>query len=432
MKDITFENINKYEESFNNNKNYKILKNALSKSNLTDIIYDNSSNEKNIFKFEEEIKTLSVCDQKSSGRCWIFAGLNILREIANKKINSTEFELSQNYIAFYDKLEKINYCLETLIELRNLDTDDRLYSHVLHNSLGDGGQWDMFVELVKKYGIVPKNAMEETYQSSNTKESSYVIKTAINKFAYESKRLNSIEEIRNLKDKLMEKMYSFLAMCFGIPPKKFDFEYKDKDGNYHLHKDLTPKEFYDEYVGVCLDDYVSIINSPTKDKPFYQMFTVRYLGNVYGKNVRYLNLPMNELIDLCKKQIKDGSLVWFGSDCSKLGDRMKGIWDDAQYDYSFFDIDLEMDKASMLDFGQSVMNHAMVISGYSRDKWKIENSWGSSRGDKGYFIMSSTWFDKYVYQVVINKKYLSDTQLKALETKEIILNPWDPMGTLAK
>ena len=432
MKDITFENLNKYEESFNNNKSYKILKNALSKNNLTDVIYDNSSNERNIFKFEEEIKTLSVCDQKASGRCWIFAGLNVLREIANKKINAAEFELSQNYIAFYDKLEKINYSLEALIELRNLDCDDRLYSHVLHNSLGDGGQWDMFVELVKKYGVVPKNAMEETYQSSNTKESSYVIKTAINKFAYESKRLNSIEEIRNLKDKLMEKMYSFLAMCFGIPPKRFDFEYKDKDGNYHLHKDLTPKEFYDEYIGVCLDDYVSIINSPTKDKPFYQTFSVKYLGNVYGKNVRYLNLPMEELIDLCKKQIKDGSLVWFGSDCSKLGDRVKGIWDDAQYDYSFFDIDLQMDKASMLDFGQSVMNHAMVISGYSRDKWKIENSWGATRGDKGYFIMSDTWFNKYVYQAVINKKYLNEKQIKALETKEVMLNPWDPMGTLAK
>lgn len=432
MTNIEINELENLQKGFKNKQSYKILRNALSKCVLTDVINVNERKLQNVFKFETEIKTLPACNQKASGRCWIFAGLNILRENANKKINAENFELSQNYIAFYDKLEKINLSLEYLIELRNLNSDDRLYKWVLQNTFCDGGQWDMFVEIVKKYGVVPKNAMQETYQSSNTKETNFLIKSIINKFAIESKKIDNLESLRKYKDSVIEKVYEILCMSFGEPIEKFDFEYKDKDGKYHLDTNLTPKKFYDKYISLNLDDYVSIINAPTKDKPFYQTFTVNYLGNVYGKKVKYLNIPMNEFVDLCKCQLKNNELVWFGSDCSKYGDRIEGIWDDKQYDYSLFDIDLSMTKEEMLDFGHSAMNHAMVISGFSRDKWKIENSWGTDRGDKGYFIMSDTWFENYVYQAVINKKYLSDEQLKALDKKEVELNPWDPMGSLAK
>lgn len=431
MKDITLKRIEKLNNEFNSNKTYKAMKNALSLTPITKIVNVNERLMDNTFIFEHEIKTMSACNQKGSGRCWIFAGLNVLREIVANRLNIESLELSQNYVAFYDKLEKINYALETLIELHDVSPNERVYVHVLEKTLGDGGQWDMFVSLIKKYGIVPKNVMEETYQSSYTREMRFVIDTIVRKFACESQKLKNIDEIRKLKDKALDKAYNFLCMCFGMPLQRFNFEYKDKQNNYYVDENITPLEFYDKYIGVDLDSYISIINSPTKDKPFYKTYTVKYLGNVYGNKVRYLNLPMKELKDLCRKQIKSNELVWFGCDSQKYAEKEKGYWDDLAFDYSVFDIDLNMEKNEMLDYGQSVMVHAMVITGFSKDKWKIENSWGTDRADKGYFVMSDSWFDKYTYQAVINKKYLTKEQLKALEGEDIELEPWDPMGTLA-
>ena len=240
---------------------------------------------------------------------------------------------------------------------------------------------------------------------------------------------------------MMSEIYSFLCMCFGNPPKKFDFEYVDKDKKYHVVRDLTPKSFYEEYVGLKLrEDYVSIINSPTEDKPFGKSYTVDYLGNVAeGAPVRYYNLPMDTLKSLIIRQLSDGEVVWFGSDVGKYGERDRGLWCTECYDFEgTYGMQFDMEKGAGLDYRESAMNHAMVITGVDLDeegnarKWKIQNSWSDEHGEKGYYLMSADWFDRYVYQAVINKKYLTKEQLEEAAGEPVHLNPWDPMGTLAQ
>ena len=233
-------------------------------------------------------------------------------------------------------------------------------------------------------------------------------------------------------------MAYLLVDAYGVPPKEFDFEYTDKDGKFHLETGFNPMSFKDKYIGNQLDNYVSIINAPTKDKPFNKTYTIKYLGNVVGgKIVTHLNVEMKRLKELVIKQLKDDKIVWFGSDVGFYGDREKGIWDDRLFDYmSAFDMDYKMDKGESLDFRASAMNHAMCITGVSFKnkkpyKWKIENSWGSQSGINGFYIMSASWFDQFIYQAVVDKKYLNDSELKAYSTKIIELKPWDPMGSLA-
>lgn len=417
------------------------MQNAASKTPIDQLVFHSSSRVGNSHQFSLELKTMKVTNQMSSGRCWIFAGCNVLREIIARKIGSDDFEISQNYMAFYDKLEKINYSLEAIIDLSDRPADDRTLQCVLRPPVGDGGQWDMFKSLVKKYGIVPKNVMDETWASSHTKDSSFILNTAIRRFAAEAGRLKKAgktEELRLLKEEVLDQLYRVLGIAFGLPAETFDFEYLDKDRNYHIDKGLTPLSFYEKYVGEDIDDYVSLIHSPTADKPYHETFTVDYVGNVIGGDaIHYLNLPMDELKAAVIASLKDGEPVWFGSDCGKFGDRADGVWDPLQYDYApAFGFDLKMEKADMLDYAQSAMNHAMVITGVNLDgdvptKWKIENSWGGEKAYKGYYTATDLWFDYFVYQAVVRKKYLTGQQLLDWEKEPHHLHPWDPMGTLA-
>lgn len=436
-KDIKLEQIETYTSKYENDVFAKAMRHALNKNSITTIANVQEASSKTQCQFSIDIKTMSAVSQEASGRCWLFAGLNVLREEVAKKCKIKEFELSQNYVAFYDKLEKINYTMESCIKLKDQPIDDRTLTWVLQTGVQDGGQWDMIVSLIKKYGVVPKTVMPETYQSSHTRDMNGIINKKIRQF---NSKIRSLDDdgIAKLKDKTLEELYTFLCTCFGIPPKQFDFEYVDEDGKYHIVKDLTPHQFYDEYVGIDLDDYVSITNAPTKDKPFNHTFTVNYIGNVVGGNpVRYLNLDLPDFKVAVLKQLKDYQVVWFGSDCGKDGDREGGTWDNNAYDYeTAFGFDLGMTKEEMLDNRQAAMNHAMVITGVNLDgeqptKWKIENSWGPDKANKGYYVMSDSWFDLYVFQAVVNKKYLTKEQLEALESDPIELNPWDPMGTLA-
>jgi len=308
--------------------------------------------------------------------------------------------------------------------------------HLVRTGIQDGGQWDMFVSLVEKYGLVPKDAMEETANSSSTKTMNQFINLKLRQYVALSRKNKSNKE--EYKKQTLKDLYGFLISNFGNPPKTFDFEYVDKDSNYHLDENLTPKTFFNDYIGDILKDYVSIINAPTDDKPFNKTYTVQYLGNVTeGRQIKYLNLEMKDLKEKVLQQLNDDEVVWFGSDVSHYGDRELGVWADERYDYqNIFRLDFELDKASMLDYGHSQMNHAMVITGYAKKndlptKYKIENSWGDKSGKKGYFLASDSWFDKYVYQAVINKKYLTEEQLMIWEEKAIELKPWDPMGSLA-
>ncbi len=429
-------------DTYRSDSKNPIIRHALSRNPLSEIIYDSSSYKDENPSFSVEVKTMPVANQRASGRCWIFAGLNLLREIVNSKLDMVKFELSQNYISLFDKIEKANFALESIISLVDKDHDDRLLSHILHEPVGDGGQWDMFVNLVKKYGLMPQSAFPETYQSNNTRELDLVLNARIRRFASDAHKLveaGKDDEIRAYKDKAIAEIYSMFLNAFGVPPKSFVFEYVDKKGVYHNEGEFTPLSFFEKYVGKAIDDYQSIINSPTKDKPFLHTYTIDYLGNVVeGKPIIHLNLPMERVKELIIAQLKSKCPVWFGSDVAFYRDRQGIAWDDKALDYkSTLGFSLEFEKGDMLDYWASAMNHAMLITGVNLDnegkpnRYKIENSWGEDNGLKGYYVMSSSWFDKFVYQAVINKKFLSDEEKKALEGDPIHLNPWDPMGTLA-
>ena len=441
MESIKLENLDKQLKEYRKDKRNDVVRHAISKTNLSTIVRSQDEIENVNFDFEINVKTLSAANQRQSGRCWIFAATNVLREMIAKQLNLGEFELSQSYVAFYDRLEKCNYVLETIIELLDKDYDDRTLTFILQSGIGDGGQWDMFVNVVNKYGLCPKHVFPETATSSATRDTNLLINFNLRKFASDSKvlfREKGLEAVRKEKEDVLKRIYFLLINAYGVPPKEFTFEYTDKDGNYYRQEGLTPLKFKQEYLGDKLNDYVSLINAPTKDKPFNKSFTVKYLGNVVGgKIVTHLNLPMERLKELIIAQLKDGNIVWFGSDVGFYGDREVGIWDDRIFDYpSAVDLDFKMDKGESLDFRASAMNHAMCITGVAfkngkPDKWKIENSWGTANGKDGFYYMSASWFDHFVYQAVVDKKYLSEAELKAYNAKPIELKPWDPMGSLA-
>lgn len=438
---INLKDLEKKNNAYASDNQHRILRHALLVNPLTNVVRSNDDIKDIDFNFSIDLKTMTATNQKSSGRCWIFAACNVLREMIGKEANIANFEISQSHIAFYDKYEKFNYALESIIDLINDDPDDRVLSYVLQLGIQDGGQWDMFVNIVKKYGICPKNVLPETFASSNTGAMNQFINVQIRKFAITAQKLykeKGMDAVRKHKDELLGKMYTFLCDCYGTPVSKFNFEYVDKDGKYHNELDYTPKSFFDKYIGEKIDEYVSIIDSPTQDKPYYKTYTIAYLGNVIGgKDITHLNLPIERVKELVIAQLKDNEIVWFGSDCGKEGNREDGIWDPKQFDFAnAFGLDYDFTKEDALNYHISVMNHAMCITGVNLlndqpTKWKIENSWGTDRAKAGYYIMSDDWFSKYVYQAVINKKYLNQKELDSLKQEKIILKPWDPMGSLA-
>ena len=441
MNDVSLSLIEKFRDQTENSAFDRAMMNALTKHNVKDVAFTNRGLEEAQFAFSVNVPTMEVTNQKQSGRCWIFAALNLFREEIAEKCNIEKFELSQNYIAFWDKFEKINFFYESMIELADRPLTDRLVIYLLDSGIGDGGQWNMLVNLVEKYGLVPKAAMQETFQSSHTRDMNRLINTLLRKGALDLRKAYSEgSDVMQVKEKYLLDAYRLLTMCFGVPPKSFDFEYTDKDDAYHIDRGLTPIEFAGKYTSLNLrSDYVGIINSPTEDKPFYQQITIDYLGNVAGAPpVTYLNLPMEEIKDLIVRQLQDGKPVWFGSDVGSMGERSMGIWSDKIYDFDgTLGIDFSMTKEERLNIRESATNHAMVITGVNLDengvpnRWKIENSWSDQNGEKGYYVMNAGWFDKFVYQAVIEKSYLDEKQLEALQTEPLHFMPWDPMGTLA-
>mgnify|MGYP002524071756 CR=1 FL=1 len=438
---ITVCELDSFKKSYLDDIHKKSLTHIFSKTPLTDLAFDPVAARNMQFKFSTDIKTMTATNQKQSGRCWLFAATNVLREIIAKKKNLADFELSQSYLAFWDKFERINYFLDSIIDTADKPDGDRTVDYILEVGVHDGGQWDMFVNIVKKYGIVPKHAMPETAQTSATAQLNRHINAFLKKKACELRSAIAggaeKSEIEIIRKDALDKAFSFLCECYTLPPESFDFEYVDKDGAYHIERGYTPISFRNEMIGDMLSDYVSIINAPTKDKPFDRLYTVSYLGNVSGMDsIRYLNLDMPEFKSIVRRQLEDGEVVWFGSDCGKCGDRTDKIWDDASFDYDLLTgLDTDMTKEQMLDYHLSQMNHAMVLTGVNisdgqPNRWKIENSWGSDGANGGYHIASDSWFEKYVFQAVVNKKYLGE-KAKLLDGDVTVLLPWDPMGSLA-
>ncbi len=441
MKPIIAADLARYEDTYRASPENRLLRNALYKLHINDLAFCGDGLLDQPYHFSIDIKTMPSTNQKSSGRCWLFAASNVLREKIAKEKNLENFELSQAWLAFWDKFERCNFFLEQIIETAALPVDDRLVCHILTSGVHDGGQWDMFVNIIEKYGILPRDNFPDNEQSSATGQMNQQINMNLKHNAAVLREMfhngASAEDLAAQKDSMLSKIYTFLCNCYGIPPKTFDFAFKDKDGNLGLEKGYTPLSFKEKYIGDTLNDYVSIIHAPTTDKPYYNMYTVEGLGNVAGgAPVRYLNLPMEGLKAAVLAQMKDGEVVWFGSDCGKYGERTKNLWNPALYDYtSITGLDVSFTKAQQLDYHQSAMNHAMVLCGVHLEdgkavRWKIENSWGKDGPNDGYYYCTDAWFDQYVYQAVVHKKYLG-ADAKYLDTPLKTLKPWDPMGTLA-
>ncbi|MCR4715981.1 MAG: C1 family peptidase [Lachnospiraceae bacterium] len=433
--------LNSMSKDFNSDERNLVAANSAVKNGVLESAIDYREVGKLPFTFSIDLKQGKITNQRSSGRCWIFSALNTFRYEIIKKYNLETFELSQNYLFFYDKLEKSNYFLENVIKTIDEPVDGRLYQFLNSDPLCDGGQWDMIVNLVNKYGIVPKSAYDD---AANAKNSRWFDQFVTSKLREDASILRNMKgaskaEFKKTKESMINEIYRMLVISLGEPPKAFDFTLRDKDDKVIQEFNITPVEFFNKYVGLNLDDYVSLIHAPTKDKPYNKMYTVKFLGNVAeGRKVNYLNLPMEKIKKAAIKQLKDGHPVWFGSDCCQYSDRATGIFDPSSVRIDrLFNVEFSMDKATKLTYGDSAMNHAMVILGVNLndkkdpDRWRIENSWGKDAGNEGYYVASDEWFDEYVYQVVVNKKYLDKATAKLLDGKLNELEPWDPFGSLA-
>ena len=440
---ITKELLEQFEKNCSADAACQVAKNAVVENGLKASAKNGEAQRTSRHSFSVNLKQGAITNQKQSGRCWMFAALNTFRFRIIRKLNLENFELSQSYLFFYDKLEKANFFLESILDTLDEPTGSRLIAWLLSAPMNDGGQWDMLCSLVDKYGVVPKYAMPESKASSASGEMDWVLTVKLREDACRLRKAYADgakrEELASRKEEMLGEIYRILCICLGEPPKTFDFEVEDKDGKFIRECGLTPKAFFEKYVGLNLNDYISLINAPTADKPYHRSYSVKFLGNVKeGRQVRYLNLEIEELKKAAIAQMKDGSPVWFGCDVGKCSTRDGGVMDTNVYKLEeLLGMKFGMDKAERLDYGESLMTHAMVFQGVNLDesgkpnRWRVENSWGEEPGEKGYYVMSDDWFDEYMYQIVVNKKYLSEELVKEYESEPILLEPWDPMGSLA-
>ncbi|MCP4633351.1 MAG: C1 family peptidase [candidate division Zixibacteria bacterium] len=386
--------------------------------------------------FSHKIKAKGITAQNSSGRCWLFAGLNTLRPKMIKKYKLDEFEFSEIYLTFYDKLEKANTFLEYIIATRDRDYFDREVEFIVRHPFGDGGYWDYVVDLVEKYGLIPKDKMAETHNSNNTSMMNRLISRKLRNFASELRQSHGKgadeKTLRNRKLEMMEEIYRMLVLNFGQPPKEFSWRYEDRDTVLSKPRTYTPHSFYKDAVGLDLKDYIVLVDHPAQPRNKY--YTMLLTRGIYDQDdINFINLDTQQLKDLALESVLDDEPVWFACDVGKEHDSEHGILAKGIYDYSvIYDTDFELTKEERLLLRDSAPGHAMVMIGVDvvdekPAKWLIENSWGSKRGDNGRWTMYDEWFDEYVYEVIIHKKYIPKDILKLLETEPTVLPPWDPL-----
>lgn len=411
-----------------------VLNGALAKTDLADLSFVPMQAALHDGPFAVEVKTRGITAQKQSGRCWLFAALNLLREKVAEKCNLDEkFELSQNYLSFYDKLEKANNFLEMVIEQAEEPVKGQSMQYVLRGMV-DGGYWCEAAHLVEKYGVVPKTANPESYQSEHTARFLATLNRLLRKDAKELRDLVLAgKDPCARKEAMLAEVYKAECIAFGTPVDHFDFTWRDKDKKYHVDRNLTPKEFYDKYVGISLADFQPVINEPTPDKDMDRLIAFHAVENMVGKDMVALNLNQKALEDLCIKQLKVGQPVWFACDAGAYGARKEGIWDPAsvQTEKLLGGFDTTMEKGDRLWYGASSATHAMLLTGVDFDadgnptRWKIENSWGKDVGKDGYFVCSEAYFKEFVYEAVIHKDHFTPEQLEMLQKEPQYINPWD-------
>ncbi|MBU7547112.1 C1 family peptidase [Leuconostoc mesenteroides] len=426
-------------------KHNNIIRRAVTKNGIHSASFDQEIANINTPIFSIDLDTGKVANQKQSGRCWMFAALNTMRhDIKDRFHISDEFQLSQSYTLFWDKFEKANYFYENVLKTATEPLDSRRVAFLLTTPQQDGGQWDMIVSIIEKYGLVPQSIYPESKASSATTELNNTLNTLLRHDATVLRGLvaqqASKDKISNARNEMLANVYRLLSLTLGEPPVQFDFEYRDELHNFHVERQLTPQDYYQKFVSWDLDEYISVINAPTADKPFDATYNVNMLGNVVGgRDVKHLNVDINKMKAFAISQLKDGQSVWFGVDMGPQVNRESGLMASGIFaSDDLFNVDSTMTKAQRLDYGESLMTHAMVLTGVDLDendqptKWKVENSWGEKVGKKGYFTMSDDWMSEYAYQIVVKKEYLSSELVNIYDnSKPTLLSPWDPMGALA-
>ena len=381
--------------------------------------------------------------QKKSGRCWLFSSLNFLRSRARESLGVKNFEFSQSYVFFWDKFERANWFLTDIIATSDEPVDGRLVQFLLGDVLGDGGQWDMAVSVYMKYGLVPKEVMPESEASTNSRPMNARLRAVLHIGALRLREAiaagASAEEVDTLRRKILADVWKILVVCLGEPPVRFNWQWRDDEGNFHRDGEITPHEFYERHVGVDLSEYICLVDDPRPENPKGSMETVEHLGNVVGgRPIRYLNAPVEEIKRIAAAQIAAGEAVWFGADVSQPYDRGLGFFVTGIHDYDgLFDVDFSSTKLERVRSGESAMDHAMLFTGVDLDEagqpraWRVENSWGDEPGDSGFFTMDDQWFTDNVFEVVVPKSALPEDLAAAVDSEPIVLPAWDPMGTLA-
>ncbi|GAA6038351.1 hypothetical protein JCM8097_007604 [Rhodosporidiobolus ruineniae] len=463
---VTAENLAAWEDAFASEPKHRLASTVLSKSNFPEVLTrrDAQRKDQQVFNVKLSTEGEGVTNQKSSGRCWLFASTNYMRILMGRKFDLGEFQLSQSYLFYYDSLSKANYLLENILDLTDKPFDDRMIQHLLTDPEGDGGQWDMIVNLFTTFGLVPQSVYGESYSSSATSKLDGLLTTKLREYAlelralygqsmaalaemddgrtYAEKKAVAVQAARKRKEEQMAEVYRVLAIALGAPPKptdKFTWSYYSKSDKKYHEVETTPLEFYRKYCQVDVTTHLSLVNDPRHD--YGSLLQVDRLGNVWGgQPVKYINTDVQKLKDTAIKLLKADIPVWFGCDVGKFSSSSLGIMDTALYDLDeAFSIRLGMDKADRLRTGDSQMTHAMLLTAVHVDektgksvRWRVENSWGVDACDKGYMCMSDDWFSEYVYQVVADRRYIPKDLVDVFDKGEAtILPPWDPMGTLA-
>lgn len=412
------------------------IRNALASSPINTLVANPDRLKKNDNYFKYKVDTKGISDQKQSGRCWLFTGLNVMRADMIREYGLPEFQFSQNYNSFWDLFEKSNLFLQSIIDSADEPMDNRRVEWLFNNPINDGGQFTGVADIVTKYGVVPASVMPETAQSNNTNVMRQILGNKLREWGLQLRKMHKenadSQSIQNAKLDMMGEVYRFLTLNLGVPPTSFEWTRTNASGEPVETRTYTPQEYYSEFIGDDLKNgYVMMMNDPSR--PYWEVYEIDLDRHVYdGDNWKFVNVPMDVIKETAIESIKDSTLLYFSCDVGKFLDRERGTLDLDNYDYeSLFGISLPMTKAERISTGASASSHAMTLSGVDLDKngkpvkWLIENSWGKSPNN-GYLTMTDEWMDEYLFRLVAEKKYAPAKVIETLKTKEpVILPPWD-------
>ncbi len=428
----------------------KAIRNAMAHSSISVLASDASTLQMGDTHFTYRVPNKGITNQQSSGRCWLFTGMNVLRSKAINRYNLKGLELSQVYLFFYDQLEKANLFLQGAIDTRKSPMDDRMVDWLFSNPLSDGGTFCGVADLVSKYGVCPKEAMPETYSSNNTSQIDMLLKWKLREMALTLREKGNNTRTRQSdiainkgleqeKVKMLGEIYHILTLAYGVPPKEFTYTLRDASDKVISTRTYTPQSFYQEYwEGEAMyDNYIMVMNDPLRE--YYKTYRIDFDRHTYdGHDWVYLNLPADEIKPMAVASIKDTTAMYFSCDVAKYLNRTNGTLDLNNFDYgALLGTTFNMDKKQRVQTHASGSSHAMTLVAVDVDttctdalkvnKWMVENSWGATSGYQGHLVMTDEWFDNYMFRLVVNKRYVDQKYLEMLNQKPTLLPAWDPM-----